>query len=102
MKQIAFDDFLEAIVKAHSGMDVTTCWPAHPAQIEACMSDLIAMRVFNKYREDKTKFLDALSKVPIDCVRSYLYQAGLVGLKVARVLTYLGHKITVEESTSYI
>ncbi len=96
------DAFLDAIVKAHSEMDITQCWPAHPAQIEASISDLIAMRLFHKYQQNKSKFFQALNHVRIDSVRTYLYQAGLVGLKVARVHPKLGHKITIKDTENYL
>jgi len=97
---ITIENFLDALEKAHSGMDITTCWPVHPAQIEASFSDLVAMRVFNKWKENKEKFLEGISRVPVDSIRAYLCSAGLIGLKVARVLE---HKdINIRETENFI
>jgi len=97
---MTIDDFLDALGKGQAGMDVSTFWPAHSAQIEASFSDLIAMRVFSKYREDKGKFLEGLRRVSVDCIRCHLFSSGIIGLKVARIF---GHEnISVEEMEEYI
>ncbi|OGG09176.1 hypothetical protein A2154_02810 [Candidatus Gottesmanbacteria bacterium RBG_16_43_7] len=100
---ITFDEFLDSIQKAHAGMDITVCWPAHPGQIEAAVSDLTAMRAFVKYKTNRTRFLNGMNSVPVDSIRSYLYQAGLIGLKVARLLPDLGHTdVSVTESIEFV
>lgn len=94
------DLLLEAIIKAQSGMDARTFWPCHPAQIEAYFSDLIALDLLEKYRQDKEKFGQAIDEVPVDILRFHLLDCGLIGLEVLR--KYKEVEVSVEDILEFV
>lgn len=96
------EKFLQAIQAAFSGMGDTKYWPANPPQIEVYFDDILAISIFEKFKEDRGKFERALGRVEPEILKTILYSGGgITGLKVAR-RKYEGYKLSTEELKDFI
>jgi hypothetical protein len=77
--------FLLAINNCFSTIDERTFWPANAAQIEAYFSDIIALDLFCKFKENPQNFKKALSRLSCFSLYESLYHKEIIGLKVNRI-----------------
>lgn len=92
--------FLAAVAAAFSGMGEAELWPASPPQVEMYFSDILAVSLFEKFKKDKKRFGKALDCVEAEILRTLLYSAGIIGLKVVKM--FEGYKISVEEFEDFV
>lgn len=96
------EKFLQAIQAAFSGMGEAELWPANAPQIEASFSDILAVSIFEKFREDRKEFEKALGRVEPEILKTLLYSGGgITGLKVAR-RKHDGYKLSIEELKDFV
>ncbi len=98
-KDERIDRLLDTLEVAQEGMDGTTFWPCHPAQIEAYFSHFFALDLLDKFKEDKRKFERGLKMVKIGVLRQLFYSFAIVGLKVAN--KFEGYKIPTRDIVDF-
>lgn len=95
------EKFLQAVQTAFSGMGEVALWPANAPQIEASFSSILAVSIFEKFKEDRKRFGKALDRVEAEILRALLHSGGgIIGLKVAK--RHEGYKISPEEFKDFI
>jgi hypothetical protein len=92
--------FLLAIKGCFSTMEESTFWPANAAQIEAYFSDIIALDLFGKFKENPQKFKEALNTLRAFTLYASLYHTEIVGLKVTHL--YYGYPKNRREIVDFV
>ena len=85
-KEIILNKFLLSIEQCYSDMDAArTPWPANAPQMESYFCDIIATKIFDKFKENPKKCEEALSALSAFALYSALHHGEIVGLKVGKV-----------------
>jgi len=92
--------FLLAIKDCFSTMEESTFWPANAAQIEAYFSDIIALNLFKRFKENPKEFKRALSTLRAFTLYASLYHTEIVGLKTAKL--YSGYPKTQRDILDFV
>ena len=103
-KDNIIDKFLLAIKQTYSDMDISrTSWPAAAPQIESYFSDIIAVTIFKKFKENPKKCEKALNTLSVFTLYASLYHTEIIGLKVSRIFeNYPASKKDIIDFTLFI
>lgn len=100
MNQKIIDDYFKAVLDSIKNGGTSRFWPFEPGQVDSYFIDLLSINIFEKFKQDKNKFQEALKTLPPNILRWFLLPFAILGLKLAK--KYEGYLIKPEEMIDFI
>ncbi len=94
------EDYLRAIELSVERGGPTEFWPFGPGQVDSYFIDLLAIDIFEKFKQDPNKFKKSLHSLGVGVLRWFLLPFVVLGLKLAN--KYEGYSAKPEEIINFI